>query len=177
MPRSYRRRRFYRSRSRWSANIKTLTNFQIPAPSDSSFFGTTELCLNPIQQSTTVSQPFTVKNIELSFELETGTTSNNLIENMIAYIMFVPQGMTITETYPNQHPEYIMAYRFYGSPNLDNNAEININAGKAFRLKTSMARRLQTGDSVVLLVTGTNNATSSNAVILNGIVRWWTKSN
>jgi len=172
------RKRYYKRKGRWSANIRTFTNFSLPAPKDSSFFGTTDLCANPVQEVTTVSQQYTVKNIELSFEIETGTTANNLIENLIVYIMYVPQGMTITETYPNQHPEYIMAYRFYGSPNLDNNAEININAGKAFRLKTRMARRLQTGDRVIMLITGTNNSPNlDNAINLNGLVRWWTKAN
>lgn len=169
-------KKYYRRKGRWSANIKTLTNFSIPAPLNSSFFGIQNLCTNPLQEANTVSQQYTVKNIELSFEMEIGTTANNQVENLIAYIMYVPQGMTVTEIYPNQHPEYIMAYRFYGSPNLDNNSEININPFKAFRIKTRMARRLQTGDRVILLIVGVNNGTE-NVLNYNGIVRWWTKAN
>ena len=35
--------------------------------------------------------------------------------------MFVPQGMNVTTDYPFLHPEYIMATRYYGSPESEGN--------------------------------------------------------
>ena len=178
----YRRYRKYtrRGRGRWSANIKTLTKQTIQATTGS-FFGITDLCLNPIQSDTTVSQQYTVKNIEISFEIEgpqnnIGNTSG--VEGLTSYIMFVPQGMTVTETYPNTHPEYIMAYRFLGSPNLElsSSSGLSLNPGRnPLRVKTRMARRLQTGDKIILLVVGQSSVELN--LEFNGIVRWWTKAN
>lgn len=40
-----------------------------------------------------------------------------------------------------------------------------------------MARRLNTGDSVILFITGYNEASSAEQLQLNGLIRWWTKTN
>jgi len=63
--------------------------------------------------------------------------------------------MTVTETYPNYHPEYIMAMRFYGSPETESTAYPT--AFKAiYKIKTRLSRRLQTGDSIQFLLIGFN---------------------
>lgn len=165
-------KKYYRPRGKWSANIKTLTAQTINANASSSFFSTSDLCANPIQVESTVSQQYTVKNIELSYEIE--TDNFYYIEGLTAYIMYVPQGMTITETYPNQHPEYIMAYRFLGSPNRDEGTTPN---RLPSRIKTRLARRLQTGDKIVLLIVGLNEYNSAQTLKFNGLIRWWTKAN
>lgn len=180
----FRKRRYYKRKGRWSANIKTLTNQDINIQQSGSFYATQDLCVNPVQNDATVSQQYTVKNIELSYEIEDthDSIAANVIESICVYIMFVPQGMTVTETYPNTHPEYIMAYRFLGSPNVNRGYEggnnTNPNPGRLpSKIKTRMARRLQTGDKVIFLLVGYNNSTSANQLKVNGLVRWWTKAN
>lgn len=171
------RRRYYRKKGRWSANIKTITDESIEADANSSFFGTTQLCINPFQNDNSVSQQYTVKNIELSYEIESGFVDN--IEGLTAYIMFVPQGMAVTETYPNNHPEYIMAYRFLGSPNFENNLDVGgAQVGRLpSKIKTRLARRLQTGDSIIFLIVGYNQRSNAATIKVNGLLRWWTKAN
>lgn len=180
MAKIYKRRRYYRRKGRWSANIKTITNNTISIPTNSSFFGSQDLCVNPAQIDTTVSQQYTVKNIELTFELEMANTNIAAnVESLIGYIMYVPQGFTITETLPGSHPEWIMAYKFIGSPTIDdtqNNVPIQ-NPRLPVRIKTRMARRLQTGDRVIFLITGNNGSTATGTLNVNGIIRWWTKAN
>lgn len=175
MARKYYKRRYYRRKGRWSANIKTVQSGQITTPANASFFNATTLCENPAQVDNTVSQQYTVKNIELSYEIDIPQGQGHNVEALTAYIMFVPQGMTITETYPNTHPEYIMTYRYIGSPVTDNTTT---STGRLpAKIKTRMARRLQTGDSVVLLITGLNESTNDQTINFTGIVRWWTKAN
>lgn len=177
--RSY-KKRYYRRKGRWSSNIKTITDNSISIPSNSSFFGSQDLCGNPIQSDNTVSQQYTVKNIELTFEIDMKNVSVAAsVECLVGYIMFVPQGMTVTETYPNTHPEYIMAYKFIGSPTIDdtiNSAPVQ-NPRLPVRIKTRMARRLQTGDKIILLITGSNLSTTTSVLYVNGLIRWWTKAN
>jgi len=177
MAKTYKKRRYYRRKGRWSANIKTLTSQTINLPANSSFFSTTDLCTNPIQSESTVSQQYTVKNVELNYEID--ALAPNIVEGLTSYIMYVPQGMTVTETYPNQHPEYIMAYRFLGSPNYDNDSvTATTSVGRLpSRIKTRLSRRLQTGDKIILLIVGLNQIDSQQLIRFNGLVRWWTKAN
>lgn len=177
--RSY-KKRYYRRKGRWSANIKTITNNTINIPANSTFYGTQDLCTNPAQTDSTVSQQYTVKNIELTFELEMNNVNAAAnVESLVGYIMYVPQGYTITETIPGTHPEWIMAYKFIGSPTIDdtsNNYPIQ-NPRLPVRLKTRMARRLQTGDKIIFIITGSSSATSTSQLTVNGLIRWWTKAN
>lgn len=171
----------YRRKGRWSANIKKLTTQTITAAGSSDFYASTDLCQNPVQNEASVSQQYTVKNVELSFEFELNSGGSNYagIEGIVCYIMYVPQGMTVDNNYPNYHPEYIMAMRFLGSPNLETpTGGTPINAGRnPLRIKTRLARRLQTGDKVILFINGTNGSNNSTTLNFNGLIRWWTKAN
>ena len=163
----------FRRKGRWSANIQEIQNTQITATTQK-FSATTTLTANPVQSNTTVSQIYTVKNFEISFTMDIGSGgTSSYIEGLAFYIMFVPQGMNVGENYNLQHPEYIMAYRYYGAPLQDSSS----NEVVPFRLKTRMARRLNTGDSVILFITGFNEYSSSQNLKLNGLIRWWTKTN
>lgn len=172
MARRYRRRRFYRVRGRWSSNIRNITTEQTIPPA-STFFNITVLCNNPSQNDNTVSQKYTIKNIEYTYQIEnrdSGGTGS--IENLSSYIMYVPEGMIVTETYPYSHPEYIMAYRYQGSCFGDTTSII------LPKIKTRLSRTLNTGDKIVCLTIGDNtNSTGNIPVDIRGLVRWWTKAN
>lgn len=178
MARKIYRKRYYKQKGRWSSNIKTLTQTTIQASANTTFIGVQDLCVNPIQEDSRVSNIYTVKNVELSYELECDGDVN-FAEGLTSYIMFVPQGMTVAFDYPNQHPEYIMAYKFLGSPNLNQDAEgLSFNPGRnPQKIRTRLARRLQTGDRLILLVIGQNILNEQKTLKFNGLVRWWTKAN
>lgn len=160
-----------RSRSKWSSNITHHVGQVITAEPSAIFFNSTVLSFNPTQSNTTVPQIFTVKNIEFNGTFES-SSSLTQIENLCAFIMFVPQGMNITANYDTEHPEYIMAMKYYGSPSPDGQQQF-----QPIRVKTRLARKLNTGDSVILYVKGYNVGTSSSTLEYSGVTRWWTKAN
>lgn len=171
----YRRRRYRRkSKGKWSANISEINNEEITA-SPGNFSGTTTLTTNPIQTNTTVSQIYTVKNFEINFTIDApqGNVSPSTLEGTTCYIMYVPQGMNVSESYHIQHPEYIMTYKFIGSPQ----GEYESQQYQPFRIKTRMARRLQTGDSIILFIKGYNESENTLTFNISGLIRWWTKAN
>ena len=45
------------------------------------------------------------------------------------------------------------------------------------RMRTRLSRKLQTGDSVILFVQGSNSLSSTTSYNIDGIVRWWSKAN
>ena len=171
----------YYKRNRWSANIKKLIS-NGNAQGNSDFYTTIDLCLNPVQTDTTVSQQYTVKNVEFSFEIELGVNAND-IENLCGYILYVPQGYYVSsDSIITNHPEWIMAMRYYGSASSDismisSNNLTGSGYSKVFKIKTRLARRLQTGDKILFLVTGTNQNSNVVDVAVRGIARWWTKAN
>ena len=82
-------RRYRRARGRWSANIKNISETQSPIPIGMNNVQV-DLCTNPIQTSTGVSQQYTVKNIELSVFAEIPASGGNGgVEDLEHYIMFV----------------------------------------------------------------------------------------
>lgn len=170
MAKTYKKRRYYKSKGRWSSNIQEFNSVGITfSPGQSS--GTTTLMTNPIQNTASVSQQFTIKNIELTFSVEEST--NGEIEAVTAYIMFVPQGMQVGQDYNIQHPEYIMNYKYIGSPSQD----IQNSQAQPIRVRSRLSRRLQTGDSIILFIKATNQGSADRSVNLSGLVRWWTKAN
>ena len=172
-----RRYRRYRRRSgRWAPNIIKVSD-RLFAPSGE--WGVSEdLAVNPIQVNTGVSQTYTVKNFEISFSLETATASGGYLESITIYVMYVPQGMAVSSSYYAEHPEYIMAYKYIGSPGVISTT--NSEEGQQYqpiKIRSRLSRKLQTGDKVILFVQGSNEYSSSVQFNIDGIVRWWSKAN
>lgn len=174
------RKRYYtkKSTTKWSPNIQEITTTTVQASASSTFFQSFILAFNPTQVNTAVSQVFTVKNVEVSFYIDSNIVASGVdIEDVAAYIMFVPQGMNITVDYNKQHPEYIMAYKFLGSPSPENTT----NTGQQYqpqRIKTRLMRKLQSGDNIILFIKGNNiSQTDQRSFDFHGLVRWWTKAN
>lgn len=173
-------RRYRRKTGKWSANIQEIgtTNIQLPASTSGAWSQDYTLAFNPTQVSTAVSQVYTVKNFEVTFEMSmaNGSTGGETIEDITAYIMYRPQGMAINDNYNLQHPEYIMAYKFLGSPITDTNLT---SQAQPLRIRTRLSRKLQSGDSVILFLKGNKTAATQNIVYMefHGLARWWTKAN
>lgn len=169
------RRRFKRRTTRWASNIQEL-NYQGVAAATGNWFASTTLATNPSQNTLGVSQIYTVKNFDINFTIESDNQWN--LEAITAYIMYVPQGMNVTSTYNLEHPEYILNYKYLGSPTgTGTSTSAEIQQFQPTRLRTRMARKLNTGDSIILFIKGYNQSTSSLTLNLSGLIRWWTKAN
>jgi len=183
----YRRYRKYsrRSGTRWAPNIVKISNRNQASPGE--FFNAEVLAENPINTNTGVAQTFTVKNCEIAFTIEPdGPSAISELESITVYIMYVPQGMNLTSSYYVDHPEYIMAYKYLGSPG--GRIPIVIQQGatstaetqqfQPIKMKTRLSRKLQTGDRIVLFVQGSNQSESNSYYYnIDGVVRWWSKAN
>ena len=177
------RRRYRRRSTRWCPNISRKR--EIVSASSGWFSENYTLAANPTQNLAAVSQIYTVKNFEFTFTLEPQNASAaKFVEDLCAYIMYVPEGMTVDSDYANKHPEYIMAYKYLGSPTgisyAYTSSGSNMYEGQQFqpvRIRTRLSRKLNTGDQVILYITGYNEDNSSQLINMSGILRWWTKAN
>lgn len=178
-------RKYYRrSRGRWAANIKnvnkqaSLTFSTAEMAAGGTLWMSDLLAENPAQADNSVSQIYTVKNFDFSFYIENDTAYNSVLDNFSCYIVYIPQGFELTNDVIRTHPEWIMAMRYIGQSKQDSQEQQYL----PFRIKTRMARKLNTGDQIHFLVVGTRDpATYSSAVTIKldvkGLVRWWTKAN
>lgn len=181
MARTRRSRRYYRrNRKSWSSRITEFSGSQSAAQK---YIIYQNICSNPSQDNLTVSNLYTVKNIDCQFELSCPDANMSLpeVENLQFYVMYVPQGYIPTGVpsayagLPFDHPEWIMAHRFVGSPTSDANQII-----KSYKIKTRLARKLDTGDRVILLILGDNVHSPQNVAFTlayQGLVKYVTRAN
>lgn len=174
----YRRYRKYsrRNRKTWSTRLNNFSGQQSAAP-QSNYVIYTNLCQNPAQDVNTVSQLYTVKNINCQVNL----WGSSAINNLQAYVMYVPQGYIPTGvpsaygSLPYDHPEWIMAHRFIGRPQATNSG-----VTEQLRLFSRLARKLDTGDRIVMIILGTNTTASGGSSVTlayDGLVKFNTKAN
>lgn len=166
------RRKYWKRRSgKWSSNIQNL-NLTGTAQPNTRFGDSFTIAQNPAQANTTVSQQYTVKNVEISGYIESTTYSN--LKDLTYYIMYVPEGYAVGLDLPYNHPEWIMAYKYIGVGASSSSGSFD----QPPRIKTRLSRRLNTGDSIIFLYIGNNTATSGASLLtFRGLVRWWTKAN
>lgn len=179
MAKYYYKKRYYRKRKGiWSTRISNITGSQlIGSNSDAIIYY--NLCQNPSQTDSTVSNKYTVKNVNLQLELSAeSSASTSDLENFQAYIMYIPQGYVPTGvpsaygTLPFDHPEWIMTHRFIGQAQGD-----NTNYFPPLKISSRLARKLDTGDRIVLIILGHNQNSSSNTIQYRGLVKYNTKAN
>lgn len=178
----YRRRRltYRRKRHSWSTRIFNFSGAQSVAQGQQ-YIIYYNLCQNPAQTNDTISQKYTVKNIDISVELESEDTNGQLyINNLQYFVCFIPQGYVPTGVpsayadVPYNHPEWIMAHRYIGTPT---NRQ---DPGYApTRIRSRLSRNLDTGDRIVLIILGNNTSTQANSYTVNyrGITKFNTKAN
>lgn len=178
------RRKYYKRRSRsWSPNIDQIVH-SFNVTNTGQFSEAYTLAINPsLTGPTTISQVFTVKNIEASFVFEANELANTL-EALTFFIMYIPDGFDYdVSNLPQIHPEWIMNYKFIGSPTYEQPVEGQQPAPsqqyQPVRVRTRLSRRLHSGDRIILYAQGYRQGTSTTSipVTITGMVRWWTKAN
>ena len=166
----YRRRRFYRRKGLWSSNIQALQSTKVVS-SNNAFGDYLVLAYNESQNPNSVSQKFTIKNIEVSGQVESNPSPN--VEDLVYYIVYVPEGFVISDSLPIEHPEWIMAYKYIGQSFTTSGT----NSIQPPKIVSRLARKLSSGDRIVFMYTGANNGAEASTVSFRGLVRWWSKSN
>lgn len=170
---------YNRRKERWSSNLNNIDE-GINATGAGDVFFPIKLCENPGQSADSVSQQFTVKNFEIQFQME--STSPAFFDTLALYIMYVPQGMTVTKDYAKYHPEYILGWKYFGGPD----AVSNINRNPLV-MKSRLSRKLNTGDQINLVIIGKhyshiqgeppNTVEVQDSIGIRGVVRWNAKAN
>lgn len=141
------RRTFYTARRRtakWSPHlIQELMSVGLDSAGQ---FGSYQLLSKNTSDNTTPTPSvIKVKNFRVSVDTSTAY-STNYVQYLNAYIIFIPEGVSISKETPTQHPEWILAWKSL-------NEITNTNA-QSITLSSRLARNLNSGDAIYLLFTG-----------------------
>lgn len=138
-------------------------------PANATTGGSVDLLTVPIDAQASM----TVRNFttDLVIELQS-TTVNAGYEKMQHYIMFLPEGHTVTPNLPFQHPEWILSYAYQGTPKGDTE-QIAYN----IRKRSRKSRKLKPGDSIFLFTLGENNTSSTVTINVSGLIKYFSKMN
>ena len=176
-------RKYSRRRAgKYSPNILRLGPTTFSVPPETRDIAINTLVENQEYSSSRGNNVLRVKNIELNIQFETaGLLASYNIESCCGYVMYIPEGYQVTVDTPIQHPEWIMAYKYFGSPDpeLGTGTEAqSISNQRIQRIKSRLSRNLNTGDRIIFLAEATNVAgTTTYQVQFQGLCRWWTKAN
>lgn len=161
-----------RNRTHWSSrmiNISKSYNYS----GDQTLYASGVLAANPAQSTDTISQKFTVKNVWCQFSVESDTDDVNVVDNLQLFVLFIPQGYSMSNETPYDHPEWIMAQKYIGTANLSNNPGYG-----PLSVRSRLARTLDTGDSIKWLCIGVGKSgVNTSKVTIKGICRFNTKAN
>lgn len=104
------------------------------------------------------------------------------LNNVAMFVMYIPEGYAINTQTPgsnnvlNQHPEWIMAYKYLGSPTQATSDQVSQGC-QPTRIRSRVRRNLMTGDRIVLLIAGTNSATQASAGTLWAYLKFASRIN
>ena len=154
MPRASVASRAVRTRRRgkkWSPVLVNIVGDLLTINGNSSNGWFLPLCTNANNTSTApTATVIKCGNFKVSFEIETGA-GNYQSATGRAFIMFVPQGVNPDTNWPQQHPEYIMAWR-----SVQVGGSVSANT-----IQSRLKRNLNSGDGVYLIVQVWNYQTYS----------------
>lgn len=100
------------------------------------------------------------------FSLDCTLEGADSLDNVALFVMYVPEGYFLASgdisdnpslDVISKHPEWIMAYKYLGSPTDSSTGQ----GCQPTRIRSRVRRNLMTGDRIVLVVTGTNSAGQS----------------
>jgi hypothetical protein len=133
--------------------------------SSGEFLTTVDLITNPTNVDTYHLTGYveTIGRFAIDCTLEGPSTLNNVA----MFIMYIPEGYNITSTGDNslsvinQHPEWVMAYKYLGSPTEPHDS-IGGQGCQPTRIRSRVRRNLMTGDRIVLVIAGKNSSGESS---------------
>jgi hypothetical protein len=111
-------------------------------------------------------------NMSLYAEIPNSATSDNLIEKVQWFIMFIPEGYNVTVNLPFTHPEWILNYKFQGNPNGDAQP-----LGYNLRVNSKKVRKLRPGDQIALYALATSERASESSMAIKGLIKYLSKRN
>jgi hypothetical protein len=116
------------------------------------------------------------------FSIDCTLEGTQSLDNVAMFIMYIPEGYSIStevnnpNNVLNQHPEWIMAYKYLGSPTQSTGDQVNQGC-QPTRIRSRVRRNLMTGDRIVLLITGANSATQATTGTLWAYLKFASRIN
>jgi hypothetical protein len=141
----------------------------ISIPANSTTGGSVDLLTVPADSQTSM----TVRSFTTDLFIEmVNATPNAGLDKAQFFVMFLPEGHTVTVNLPFQHPEWVISYCYQGTPLADTQT-----VGYNIKKITRKTRRLRPGDSIFLFAMAENNTSSPLSINVSGLIKYFSKMN
>jgi len=121
-----------------------------------------DLITVPNDNDAEIPRSMLVGNSQLTTTIEAGLNSD-MINDLVVALMRVPKDTTVQSNFIDAHPEWVLAYKYIGSPIGTNDAQ----QFQPIRIRSSKKIRLYTGDSIKLVAQYTKAVTTTSQVAFN----------
>ncbi len=170
MPRYYKYKTSYKKvypRKRWASNIFTKNTLLTLVSGSTNSSAAETLCINSNQTANPT--PVIVKfgRVKVKGDVRTDLASDNNFVSGTMYVVFCPQGMSISTSLISDHPEYIIGW-----------TQISLDSGNTFSFSSALKRNLNSGDQINLLfvINSVNSSQSARNFNFYYTVQYWTTS-
>ncbi len=102
-----------------------------------------------------------------------GSSSSARPVPLVFYILFVPEGVGISDSLVTTHPEWIMGWTVIDA-SIINSAQGSTTSGNRFSITTRLKRNLNSGDSIVAILQSRDSAATAQAAFT---CQFWTCAN
>nr|ANB82429.1 capsid protein [Porcine serum-associated circular virus] len=143
MARYVRYKRYYKKvypKKRWASNLLSKA-LAVTLPNGvASNASTSTICENAVQSSKPTPTILKFGRVKIKGDVRTNANNAANFTSANVFVVFVPEGVTLTPQVLNSHPEYIMGW-----------TTLSMDSGNSFSLTTALKRNLNSGDSIQLL--------------------------
>lgn len=181
MARYYRRRytRVVRPKKKWATNMTQLSKIDTSVNSPKAY---AHVLLVENQAQTGTPTPVMLKAGNFKVQADVSYTSAGPVNVEVrAYVLFVPEGMTIAtylgaDSLISNHPEWIMGWKY---ASIDFAVGTVPNNTQTIQFSSRLKRNLNSGDRImfVCLFKSTDETTNITGYTLGGGVQFWTCAN
>lgn len=164
---------YVKPKKRWATNILSFNKSFEGA--EGLFAATQVLVENSTQNSSPTPTIVKTGNFKIQGDCTVSGSSNAVI-GISMYVIYVPEGITITSPTSAQnlisaHPEWILAWKFIAANRLSSSSTENVDA---FSFSSRLKRNLNSGDTIQLIGIGTGSISALN---VRGMAQYWTCAN
>ena len=147
--------------------MKPVSAGPLTVPTSSSGYLSADLVVNSAETATPTPTIIKAKHFKMSVDTYVNAGATIAIGPIVAYIMYVPQGYTLTTNTPVDHPEWVLTWRTIDT----SNSSINTGYHATVSMSSSLSRNLNSGDSIKIVLIA-NNVSSTNTFTLNCIAHF-----
>ena len=156
------------NKKEWASYMKASSAGPLTVPVSGSGYLGTDLVANSTETATPTPTIIKCKHFKVSIDTYVNSAGYVVAGPLVAYLMYVPQGYTLSTSTPIDHPEWVLSWR---SIDTSETTPLENTYHDVVTMTSSLSRNLNSGDTIKLILVA-NNVSATNTFQLNVIAHF-----